>query len=295
MFLTQLVGFTAKVVSLGLQLFVQSELMFVHLRLEFVLQRQQLFLVLPSHALVSGHLLPQSWALFMLLNLTGHLEEGEKVVYLNFRYKEKNGLWAAGQSGAHKRGCADGGEMVSISVHPPPSGRWRLQRSLHLRLIWVVVNIVTSLTDGWTKRNESRKRLFQKIVHCTALITYRGAVNDGAVRRDCLLSLLHHGHLSTVIGAIGQAVDWGALGAGADGHRGHRLRALHTVHCARLQEVLLCFLHTQTRWHGPVFCIIEYNKRAETGLNWTKGSKTMLDKHEDVPLPPLLLPVWGRW
>ncbi len=60
MFLTQLVGFTAKVVSLGLQLFVQSELMFVHLRLEFVLQRQQLFLVLPPHALVSGHLLPQS-------------------------------------------------------------------------------------------------------------------------------------------------------------------------------------------------------------------------------------------
>ncbi len=47
MFLTQLVGFTAKVVSLGLQLFVQSELMFVHLRLEFVLQSQQLFLVLP--------------------------------------------------------------------------------------------------------------------------------------------------------------------------------------------------------------------------------------------------------
>lgn len=60
MFLTQLVCFTAKVVSLGLQLFVQSELMFIHLRLEFVLQSQQLFLVLPPHALVPGHLLPQS-------------------------------------------------------------------------------------------------------------------------------------------------------------------------------------------------------------------------------------------
>lgn len=48
---------------------------------------------------------------------------------------------------------------------------------------------------------------FLKIVCSLALITYGGAVYNGAVRGDSLFSLLHHGHLSTVIRAIGQAVD----------------------------------------------------------------------------------------
>lgn len=37
--------------------------------------------------------------------------------------------------------------MISVSVHPPPSGRRRLLLRLHLRLIGVVVNIITWLMN----------------------------------------------------------------------------------------------------------------------------------------------------
>lgn len=73
--------------------------------------------------------------------------------------------------------------------------------------------------------------------------TYRRSVYDGAVGGDRVLSLLHHGHLATaVVRGVGQAVDRAALGAGRDGHAGHRLRALHAVDRARVQQVLLHLL-----------------------------------------------------
>lgn len=76
MLLGQLVGLCGERVPLVLQLFVQLQLMLVHLRLQLVFQAHQLLLVLPPHALVAGHLLAQRRALLVLLDLTGHLEEG---------------------------------------------------------------------------------------------------------------------------------------------------------------------------------------------------------------------------
>lgn len=73
-------------------------------------------------------------------------------------------------------------------------------------------------------------------------------VQDGAVGGDRVLSLLHHGHLSAVIWAVRQAVDRAALGAGADGHGGQRVGALHAVDCACAQHVLLHVLEVEVRW-----------------------------------------------
>lgn len=75
MLLDQLVRLRGETVPLVLQLLVQLQLMLVHLRLQLVLQAHQLLLVLPSHPLVSGHLLPQRRALLVLLDLTGHLQD----------------------------------------------------------------------------------------------------------------------------------------------------------------------------------------------------------------------------
>lgn len=76
MLLHQLVGFGGEAVPLVFQLFVQFQLVLVHLRLQLVLQPHQLLLVLPPHTLVPGHLLSQRRALLVFLDLTGHLEEG---------------------------------------------------------------------------------------------------------------------------------------------------------------------------------------------------------------------------
>lgn len=67
-------------------------------------------------------------------------------------------------------------------------------------------------------------------------------MQDGAVGGDGVLSLLHHGHLSAVIGAVCQAVDRTALGAGADRHRRQRVGALHAINSAGAQHVLLHIL-----------------------------------------------------
>lgn len=67
-------------------------------------------------------------------------------------------------------------------------------------------------------------------------------MQDGAIGGDGVLSLLHHGHLPTVIGAVCQTVDRATLGAGADGHGWQRVRALHAVDCAGAQHVLLHIL-----------------------------------------------------
>ena len=67
-------------------------------------------------------------------------------------------------------------------------------------------------------------------------------MQDGAVGGDGVLALLHHGHLPAVVRAVGQAVDGAALGAGADGHGGQRVGALHAVHGAGAQHVLLRIL-----------------------------------------------------
>lgn len=73
--LHQFVGLGGEAVPLVLQLFVQLQLVLVHLRLQLVLQPHQLLLVLPPHSFVPGHLLPQRRALLVFLDLTGHLED----------------------------------------------------------------------------------------------------------------------------------------------------------------------------------------------------------------------------
>ena len=73
--LHQFVGLSGETVPLVLQLFVQLQLVLVHLRLQLVLQPHQLLLVLPPHSFVPGHLLPQRRALLVFLDLTGHLED----------------------------------------------------------------------------------------------------------------------------------------------------------------------------------------------------------------------------
>lgn len=75
MLLHQFVRFGGETVALILQLFVQLQLVLIHLRLQLVFQAHQLLLVLPPHALVPRHLLPQGGALLVLLDLTGYLEE----------------------------------------------------------------------------------------------------------------------------------------------------------------------------------------------------------------------------
>lgn len=56
------------------------------------------------------------------------------------------------KSAAYQRGCADGREMVSVAVHPPPSGRRRLLRlGLHLGLIRVIVDVIASLAEKRTR------------------------------------------------------------------------------------------------------------------------------------------------
>lgn len=56
--LDQLLHLLGKSVSLVLQLLVETQPVFVHLRLQLVFQSHQLFLVLPSHPLVAQYLLP---------------------------------------------------------------------------------------------------------------------------------------------------------------------------------------------------------------------------------------------
>ncbi len=80
MLLHQLVSFSGETVPLVFQLFVQLQLVLVHLGLQFVLQPHQLLLVLPPHSFISGHLLSQRRALLMFLDLTGHLEEEDEQI-----------------------------------------------------------------------------------------------------------------------------------------------------------------------------------------------------------------------
>lgn len=69
----QLLQLDVGVVGLRLHLLLQLEPVLVHLGLQLVLQGDQLLLVLPSHALVARHLLPQLALLLMLVDLLGHL------------------------------------------------------------------------------------------------------------------------------------------------------------------------------------------------------------------------------
>lgn len=81
--------------------------------------------------------------------------------------------------------------------------------------------------------------------------TDQGLVQDGAVRGDGVLSLLHHGHLPAVVRAVCQAVDWAALGAGTDWHGWQRVGAFHAVDCAGAQHILL---HILTVKKKRTFC-----------------------------------------
>lgn len=90
MLLAQLVGLGGERVPLVLQLFVQLQLMLVHLRLQLVFQAHQLLLVLPPHAFVAGHLLTQRRALLVLLDLTGHLEDGGQRDTTAARFKDRS-------------------------------------------------------------------------------------------------------------------------------------------------------------------------------------------------------------
>lgn len=67
-------------------------------------------------------------------------------------------------------------------------------------------------------------------------------MQDRAVRGDGVLPLLHHCHLPAVVGAVRQAVHGAALGAGTDGHGGQRVGALHAVHRASAQHIVLYVL-----------------------------------------------------
>ena len=69
----QLLQLDVGVVGLCLHLLLQLEPVLVHLGLQLVLQGDQLLLVLPPHALVARHLLPQLALLLMLVDLLGHL------------------------------------------------------------------------------------------------------------------------------------------------------------------------------------------------------------------------------
>lgn len=69
--LDQLVHLLGEVVPLVFQLFVQTESVLVNFSLQLVLQSHQLLLMLPPHALVAQHLLPQLRILF--LNLASDL------------------------------------------------------------------------------------------------------------------------------------------------------------------------------------------------------------------------------
>lgn len=65
------------IVGVGLQLFLELQSVLVHLRFQFVLQSDELLLVLSSHALVSRHLLSELIFLLVLMDLTCHLD-GQK-------------------------------------------------------------------------------------------------------------------------------------------------------------------------------------------------------------------------
>lgn len=73
---SQSLQFNVSVVGVGLYFLLQPEPMLVHLRLQPVLQGDQLLLVLPPHALITRHLLPQLRVLLMLLDLPGDLDTG---------------------------------------------------------------------------------------------------------------------------------------------------------------------------------------------------------------------------
>lgn len=70
----QLLQLDVGVVGLRLHLFLQLEPVLVHLGLQLVLQGDQLLLVLPPHALIPRHLLPQLKVLLMLLDLPDDLD-----------------------------------------------------------------------------------------------------------------------------------------------------------------------------------------------------------------------------
>lgn len=57
--LANLVALTAEVVPLCLKLFVQPELVLIHLSFQLVLQGHKLLLVLAAHTLVASHLLSE--------------------------------------------------------------------------------------------------------------------------------------------------------------------------------------------------------------------------------------------
>lgn len=69
----QLLHFLGEVVPLALQLFIQPQPVLVHLPLQLVLQGHEVLLVLPPHAFVTRHLLPQLRVLLVLLHLPGDL------------------------------------------------------------------------------------------------------------------------------------------------------------------------------------------------------------------------------
>ncbi|KAA8586833.1 hypothetical protein FQN60_000669 [Etheostoma spectabile] len=74
-FFEQLLHFLGEVVPLALQLFVQPQPVLIHLPFQLVLQGHQMLLMLPPHAFVSRHLLPQLRVLLVFLHLTGHLQD----------------------------------------------------------------------------------------------------------------------------------------------------------------------------------------------------------------------------
>lgn len=92
--LGQLLQLDVGVVGLRLHLLLQLEPVLVHLGLQLVLQRDQLLLVLPPHAFIPRHLLPQLKVLLMLLDLPDDLDRGTQEAG-----SKRNG------AGAEKREC----------------------------------------------------------------------------------------------------------------------------------------------------------------------------------------------
>lgn len=74
-FLEQLLHLLGEVVPLTFQLFVQPQPVLVHLPLQLVLQGHQVLLMLPPHAFVTRHLLPQLRVLLVFLHLARHLQD----------------------------------------------------------------------------------------------------------------------------------------------------------------------------------------------------------------------------
>lgn len=93
MLLDQFLHLLGKAIPLVFQLLVQTEPVLIHLSLQLVFQSHQLFLVLPSHALVAQYLLPQLRILLVLLYLASELAtQDTDSLYTVFGWREQLSL-----------------------------------------------------------------------------------------------------------------------------------------------------------------------------------------------------------